>query len=280
MSELRYFADWPASTLTIRGADRTRIVHNLCTADVNKLSPGNACEAFVTNVKGHVVAHCVVCCGDDVLSLVVLAADVAELAKHFGKYIISEDATVEVASEKPLLLTGSLEGCESADGFACTLTGADAWIVLAGNIERAEQLGYQAATVEQFDALRTAAGWPLAGVDFGESTLPQELNRNELAISFTKGCYLGQETIARLDALGHVNKQIAVVRASPGVELSVGTTLHRDDNLVGSVTTAALVGECWQSLAMIRRGSFAPGTQLDSEAGKVEVIAAVRPSKS
>ena len=63
-----------------------------------------------------------------------------------------------------------------------------------------------------FDAVRIESGTPLFGVDFDEENLPQEVGRDELAISFTKGCYLGQETVARIDALGHVNQGIAGVR--------------------------------------------------------------------
>ena len=63
-----------------------------------------------------------------------------------------------------------------------------------------------------FHALRIEAGTPLFGVDFDDRNFPQEVGRNEQAISFTKGCYLGQETVARIDALGHVNQQLAGVR--------------------------------------------------------------------
>ena len=60
-----------------------------------------------------------------------------------------------------------------------------------------------------FETLRIEAGTPLFGVDFNDTNLPQEVGRDAVAISFTKGCYLGQETVARLDALGHVNQKIA-----------------------------------------------------------------------
>jgi len=62
--------------------------------------------------------------------------------------------------------------------------------------------------VPGFHAARVAAGFPWYGIDFGDSHLPQEVNRNESTLCFTKGCYLGQETVARLDALGQVQKQI------------------------------------------------------------------------
>src|SRR5690606_22235947 len=61
---------------------------------------------------------------------------------------------------------------------------------------------------ETFHALRVAAGYPWYATDFDDSHLPQEVNREPETISFTKGCYLGQETIARLDALGQVQKKL------------------------------------------------------------------------
>ncbi len=58
-------------------------------------------------------------------------------------------------------------------------------------------------------AFRIALGWPIVGKEIGELNLAQEMVRDKSAISFTKGCYIGQETVARLDAMGHVNKTLA-----------------------------------------------------------------------
>ncbi len=65
-------------------------------------------------------------------------------------------------------------------------------------------------TTELFHALRVTAGYPWYGTDFDDSHLPQEINREPQTISFTKGCFLGQETIARLDALGQVQKKLVL----------------------------------------------------------------------
>ena len=66
--------------------------------------------------------------------------------------------------------------------------------------------------IQRFDVARIEAGTPLFKVDFDDSNLPQEVGRDAEAISFTKGCYLGQETVARIDALGHVNQRIVGVQ--------------------------------------------------------------------
>ena len=88
-------------------------------------------------------------------------------------------------------------------------------------------------------AIRVESGCPLYGIDFNENNLPQELNRNALAIHFRKGCYLGQETVARIDALGHVNKRLAMISII-GEELpAIGAVIRRGDDTVGQVTSVA-----------------------------------------
>ena len=72
--------------------------------------------------------------------------------------------------------------------------------------------GAVAAGNEAFEAARIEAGFPLFGRDISDKNLPQEIGRDALAINFVKGCYLGQETVARIDALGHVNKSLVALR--------------------------------------------------------------------
>ena len=78
--------------------------------------------------------------------------------------------------------------------------------------------------------LRIEHQTPWFGMDASDANLPQELRRDEQAISFTKGCYLGQETVARIDALGHVNQHLVGLRlnaeARPGTELSLDGKPH------------------------------------------------------
>ena len=89
-----------------------------------------------------------------------------------------------------------------------TIIGASA---VAGSVsaairEHGSPLGLLEVPPEVFDTLRIEAGTPVFGRDVDEDNLPQEVGRDAVAISFVKGCYLGQETVARIDALGHVNR--------------------------------------------------------------------------
>ena len=93
-----------------------------------------------------------------------------------------------------------------------------------------------------FEALRIEAGTPLSGIDVRPENLPQEIGRDALAIHFKKGCYLGQETVARIDALGHVNRRLSGFRliegpidgATPGTPL-----IDADGKEVGRITSIA-----------------------------------------
>jgi folate-binding protein YgfZ len=116
---------------------------------------------------------------------------------------------------------------------------------------------------------------PSYGVDFNEENLPQEVGRDRQAISFTKGCYLGQETVARIDALGHVNLRLAGVRFFGSDVPASGTELTREGRSVGSVSSAAFSPklEAPIALAMIRREAMSPGTRLESSSGACEVTA-------
>ena len=74
------------------------------------------------------------------------------------------------------------------------------------------QLGAAACGMRALETVRIEEGFPVIGLDITEKTLPQEVGRNEKAISFTKGCYLGQEIVARIDSRGAVNKVLSGIR--------------------------------------------------------------------
>jgi hypothetical protein len=136
-----------------------------------------------------------------------------------------------------------------------------------------------------FEALRIEAGFPHYGIDVSEDNIAQEAARTELAVSFTKGCYLGQEPIARLDAMGHVNRQLCVLRLAGGPVPAAGTTLFAGDNLqrVGSITSATIspADDLPVALAYLRSRFVEPGTRVTVRAGGESITATVqRPSCS
>jgi folate-binding protein YgfZ len=131
------------------------------------------------------------------------------------------------------------------------------------------------------EAVRLEAQWPWWGVEISEANLPQEIGRDAEAISFRKGCYLGQETIARLDALGHVNQQLRWLRLEGAADVpAVGTPLVAAE---GSVEAGRVASACWSpryagpvAAALVRTAYAAPGTRLQCGAASAEVL----PSKA
>lgn len=265
MSQSILFTDWPATTLLVRGDDRVSLLHNMCTADVRSMAVGEVREAFFTNVKGHVLAHALLACRDDAIAAILFQPEAESLVAQLSRYIIREDVDLTIADRPPLLAVAT-EPPGAGDWFAMPVLTSPAWICV--DDQRVES-HFAAGDHEMFNHLRVGSAWPLQGIDFADGTLPQELNRDATAISFNKGCYLGQETIARLDALGHVNKQIVLVE---GDAAKVGGVLHHQDKEVGAITSAASCEQRQLGIAMVRRGSNATGTLLDCNGGQVVVV--------
>src|SRR5262249_29141616 len=92
---------------------------------------------------------------------------------------------------------------------------------------------------DALESARLEAGFPLFGLDITPENLPQEIARDSRAISFTKGCYLGQETVARIDAIGHVNRLLVGVKFSGDAIPEGGTELLAAGQKIGEVTSAA-----------------------------------------
>ena len=111
--------------------------------------------------------------------------------------------------------------------------------------------------LECFDVLRIEAGTPVFGRDVTEKNLPQEIGRDTRAINFVKGCYLGQETVARIDALGHVNQILTGLRLEPsaGCPSAPGSALLADGKRVGTVTSSAFSPGWNSSIALGMMGA-------------------------
>jgi folate-binding protein YgfZ len=275
--------DW--SSLSITGADRTAFLHNFCTNDIKRLSPGESCEAFFTNVKGKIIGHGVVSGRENELVFFGAPGQAPRLVELLDRYIIREDVAVRnTTSEKVfVLITGKRSDSKGRwTAFSWNLVGNETSRI----VEFAAQAGlpiasvfgngeFVAAGIQAFTAARIEAGLPLYGVDFDENNLPQEVGRDRQAISFTKGCYLGQETVARIDALGHVNQRIVGVAFSGHEVPPVGTELMRQGAKVGRVTSAVMSPALGRplALAMVRREANSDGTRLASNFGEATVVA-------
>jgi tRNA-modifying protein YgfZ len=288
--------------LVIQGPDRARFLHNLTTNEVKRLAPGQGCEAFVTSLQGKTLGFVTLQVEDDRILLRTDPGSLEVLLPHFTKYgavddvVWSDDSagTFEVHLSGPALpeLLGHLKTEEigAADlGHArasfggkqvlairedptgapgLTLIGAkdDRSSVVEYLLQAGASLGLVEVDPAVFDVLRIEAGTPVFGRDINPDNLPQEVGRDRRAINFVKGCYLGQETVARIDALGHVNKMLKGARLlEPGEEVpEPGVALDREGKPVGTLTSAAY-SPGWGRpvfLAYVRMGHDQPMTTL------------------
>lgn len=272
-------AGW--SSISITGADRQSFLHSFCTNDVKRLVPGACCEAFFTNVKGKIIGHGVISCRDSELVIFGPPNQAAQLIEHLDRYIIREDVQLQdnTVTRTYFLMVSEVPG--PSGSIHWDIVGRGIGRILEVISSEAESLGrvlgeqrFTLVHRKAFAAARIEAGFPLFGVDFNEENLPQEVGRDVQAISFTKGCYLGQETVARIDALGHVNQRLVGVRFVGSDMPAGGLELTRDGRIVGSVTSAAFSPKFGLpiALAMVRRESNSPGTRLDSAIGECEVV--------
>lgn len=282
--------------IEIRGADATKVINNLCTNDIARLQEGRVAESFVTDLRGWVVAHGVVVKRPNWILLLGSHPQPENITNHVDRYIIREDAQVgNLTPQKNVLL---LDGAD-ADAWLGQLCGQelsdqeDVWdLSLEGSAVLAARLpitgpqaiglvcdreqstgvrehlvaaGCQALSVEEFQFRRIANGWPLSPADIRDKTIPQELDRDKTAISFTKGCYLGQETIARLDARGQLQKKLCVLETrQQDSGLQPADSVMQGDKEIGQLTSLAAAPSQNRTLALgfLKRGNFEPGTEL------------------
>jgi folate-binding protein YgfZ len=265
------------------GCDRATFLNNLCTNDIRKLAPGQACEAFFTNVQGKVLAHVHVWARPESLVIETVAGLGEKLLAHLDRYLIREQ--VELLDRSQQWTVFLLGGAQAAGALhyvgpqveitrpalyllSCPLDQAD-------NVRKAlHAAGATPCESAALEMARIEAGFPWYGQDISEENLAPEVGRDKQAISYVKGCYLGQETIARIDALGHVNRLLTGVAFQGGDVPPRGAELFSGDKAVGQVTSAAFSPKLQAPLALayVRRGHHEPGQRLTSTQGPAIVV--------
>jgi folate-binding protein YgfZ len=240
----------PRRIAWVEGPDAEALLHGLLTADVQAIPVGGGAPSLILDAHGHVVARMHV--HRDAADAFTLLLDpepapdgVAVISAHH----VSEDA--EVIGPEPvhvLVVTGDPpDGDIVAPGAIPGTTE----VLVDDPAALASSLGRDLSPVDALEPMRIAAGIPAIGVDTGEKTLVQEAGL-DAAVSFDKGCYLGQETVARLHYRGHANRRLC--RIALDGPLAPGTPLTAGEVAAGTVTSAADVpGEGWMALAMVRR---------------------------
>ncbi len=270
--------------LLVSGPDAAEYLQGQLTNDVEALEPGDGQYAALLDRKGHMQADMrVLRPSPGEIWLDVEPEALAAARRHLEMYSVGREVEVsDVSGERAILsLLGprSVEvagtaalpenACEASrvGGVDClaagTRDGIDL-IVAAADAERLREALLEAGAVEVSAAaaeiLRVESGTPRFGAEMGTATMPAEAGIVEEAVSFTKGCYIGQETVARLHYKGRPNRHLRGLRLSAPAE--PGASLHLGEKEVGrlggSVVSPALgpIG-----LAVLRREAE-PGTEL------------------
>jgi folate-binding protein YgfZ len=136
------------------------------------------------------------------------------------------------------------------------------------------RLGVVDADLAALEILRVEAGFPRFGVELGPDTLPAELGLVESTVSFTKGCYTGQEVVARMHSRGRVGHRLIGIVLDDGALAEPGAEVRAGGSRVGAVTSVARSPRCGAiALGIVRNGFDAPGTPLDVGGRSAQAVA-------
>jgi folate-binding protein YgfZ len=271
--------------LALTGGECRSFLQGQVTNDVEALVPGSGCYAAFLTPKGKMLGDLRVLDADTELLLDTERIALQELFNMIRRFSVGYDVqlhkrTLEcgllslIGPESDGVLGEAAPGLEEHSHRQCTVAGVPARSI---RTDLGVDLLCEAATVESLrqtlqnaravsvakaavECLRVERGRPRYGVELDDSVIPQEAGLNERAVSFTKGCYVGQETVARLFYRGKPNRQLRGLRCEQPVEPD--EAIHFDGRVVGRVGSAVSSPRFGPiALALVRREA-PPGTNV------------------
>lgn len=280
MSQVDMFADLSGwRKVAVSGPDALEWLNDLVSADLSRLSPGRAARSLLLSPTGGVRAEFTAVPTDDGF-LLLQDPGQRSVLDLLSPYTLSSDVALEDRTDRFALLAipnraRPLEGVKaSASTPSCLGPGLDliAPASEAARLVEAVSISLVQATEDQVEAWRVLAGLPRLGVDVIESDLPQEAGL-EAAVAFDKGCYLGQEAVAKVRNLGHPRRLLLPIEADAPV--SAGDLVLADGREAGTLTSVAVVDG--RSLGLARIGWAARVGPFLTAGG---VALSVRPTQS
>ena len=273
----------------LSGSETLEFLQGQVTNDVEALEPGHGCYATLLDHKGKIQADMRVLRLADSVWIDCEAVGRPALAKTIRMYSLGRDVRGEDVTDQRAIL--SLIGpaarsvldvsppdeeysfVEGEHGiYVATDLGVDVICAAADAEAVRDALGVEPASEEAAECLRIESGRPRHGLELTSATIPQEAGINDRAVSFTKGCYVGQETVARLHYKGKPNRFLRGLVLSTPVEQGAPITLgEREVGSIGSTAVSPAHGPI--ALALIRREA-SPGdtVTVGPEAVQAEVI--------
>jgi folate-binding protein YgfZ len=269
--------------LALSGADAKSFLQGQVSNDVEGLTPGTGCYAAFLTPKGKMLGDLRILDAGGELLLDTERLALQELFNMIRRFSVGYDVELHKRTLERGLLSLIGPGAEALLGTARppetehahaevelhgiglrairTDIGIDLLCDCADTQPLATALGTAGAvpvSLEAVECLRVEHGRPRYGIDLDDSVIPQEAGLNGRAVSFTKGCYVGQETVARLFYRGKPNRQLRGLSCS--APLSGGETLSFEGRVVGRVTSTAVSPRFGPiALALVRREA-APGS--------------------
>ena len=294
--------------LAVRGEDAPRFLHGMVSNEVKDLGAGSGNCAFVLDPKGRILADARVLRLDAESYLIDCEPQLLEvIRKQLDDHIIADAVELEdqsarlaclaVEGPKAVEVVRSLVGAKvpqmqafehvyweekSVRLVRASASGADSYMILAAP-ERAGEFwqramefsdggGARPVGFEALDIRRIERGTPRYGVDMDQKTLPQETGQLQ-AVSFTKGCYIGQETVERIHSRGHVNRLLVGLRFPEQCEMARDMMVLVKGHPSGFTTSVAYSPRLGRTIALayLRRDAADPGTvvQVNNQNGEV-----------
>ena len=275
----------------VTGEDRVRFLNGQLTNDILGLKPGSTRYACALTAKGKLCADLYVTSIAETLYLDTALILQSSLLTRLERYLIADDVLIEDVTdefgllhflnrnvEEPLKDREGLERVfasfskgfppvfeSESNRFACA--GVDLWFPLSAESSILETLKEAPLTSDAAENLRIERGIAAWGNELSENVIPNEADLQDRAISYTKGCYLGQEVISRIKSIGHVNRHLRGLVPAGDIFPERGDKLVADAQSmkeVGSITSVARSRKSSLAIALgfVKRGYDEPGTVL------------------
>jgi len=291
MDGLRESAAWldlsARGKIRMTGEDRARLLHAMTTQDVQALTPGQGCYAFFLNAQGRILGDVNIFCREDSFLLDTEPETRQKLYDHIDRYIIADDVTLEDVTGE--MSTIAIEGPQSAAVLErlgaplpeadyatrswsgsivarVSTTGARGYSLFMLPTKKAEiiaALNIPEATPEEARIVRIEHGKPRYGEEITERYLVQETAQLN-AVSFSKGCYLGQEIVERVRSRAQIHRVLRRLTIDSLEPPPAGTKLKSgdaDSAEIASAVYSPTLGKV-AALAYVRTQFAEPGTEM------------------
>jgi len=266
--------------VSVRGPDAVSFLQSIISQDLDTLAEGGVGRSLLLGPEGKIRAVLWVMKGQDEVILVADGGRGESLAAELGRYRFRVDAAIGPFGGEVLGVWGPSAGAvleqmklPNPTGWErggerlvarLPLGGLARYLVVGADWQELERAGARPVGSLAADAVRVEAGEPVMGRDLDEKTIPQESGLVPETVSFTKGCYLGQELVARIDSRGHVNRVLRGIVIRTNVLPPEGAGLFAEGTSVGRLTSVSesLTLRAPVGLALVRR-EVEPDSQVE-----------------